>query len=344
MESGIKHMNKKTLATIIIGLSTFVLGGIGIFTAVRMAQLRGQAVAPNAPESQPLAWDCARYVFSVTREGVVSIENKSAKDEVAQNADVFINDVKVSTLPVPALLKNTAAVILGNVTVPESGVFGWKVIGSKDCDNQGQFTATATPTGTPTATPTGTPTATPTGTPTATPTGTPTSTPTSAPSSCELNFTISSGTGTPTPTATPKAFGCDVKCNNDTECRTANSNYVCHSATLTCRHVNYPDQSSCQPPATSTSSPTPVPNFACNSVCSLDSECKTIGSDYSCISVGSVKRCRADDAPNSTSCTIASTSSTPVPVELPAAGVNLPSIFGLGAGFLLIAVAVVFLL
>ncbi len=46
---------KMNIKTIIIGLSTVVLGGVAIFTAVRLYQLRSEPIAPNAPQSQPLA-------------------------------------------------------------------------------------------------------------------------------------------------------------------------------------------------------------------------------------------------------------------------------------------------
>jgi len=41
--------NKKVVMTLII-VATVVLGGIAVFTAVRLFQLRQQAVAPTAPE------------------------------------------------------------------------------------------------------------------------------------------------------------------------------------------------------------------------------------------------------------------------------------------------------
>lgn len=45
---------KKTV-TILIIVATLVLAGIAIFTAIRLYQLRQQAVAPTAPESRPAA-------------------------------------------------------------------------------------------------------------------------------------------------------------------------------------------------------------------------------------------------------------------------------------------------
>lgn len=52
-----KNFLKGKVATGIVLLSTFVLAGIAIFTAVRLYQLRQTSVAPNVPESQPQAAD-----------------------------------------------------------------------------------------------------------------------------------------------------------------------------------------------------------------------------------------------------------------------------------------------
>lgn len=46
---------RKNLSTIIIAVATVVLAGIAVFTAIRLYQLRQQAVAPNVPTSKPKA-------------------------------------------------------------------------------------------------------------------------------------------------------------------------------------------------------------------------------------------------------------------------------------------------
>lgn len=46
---------KSKLGTIIVIIFTLILAGIAIFTAVRLYQLRNQAVAPNVPSSKPKA-------------------------------------------------------------------------------------------------------------------------------------------------------------------------------------------------------------------------------------------------------------------------------------------------
>lgn len=50
-----KNFLKGKFATIAIVIATVILAGIAIFTAVRLYQLRKQAVAPTAPESKPEA-------------------------------------------------------------------------------------------------------------------------------------------------------------------------------------------------------------------------------------------------------------------------------------------------
>ena len=60
-------MNKKKIVTVLIVVATLVLAGIAVFTAVRLYQLRQQAVAPTAPE-QPKAAEpasCDLLTFNI---------------------------------------------------------------------------------------------------------------------------------------------------------------------------------------------------------------------------------------------------------------------------------------
>ena len=50
-------MKKSKFTTIGILLTTLILGGVAIFTAIRLYQTRQTAVAPNVPSSEPLAAD-----------------------------------------------------------------------------------------------------------------------------------------------------------------------------------------------------------------------------------------------------------------------------------------------
>jgi hypothetical protein len=48
-------MQRKKIATISIIVATVILAGIAVFTAVRLYNLRQEAVAPTAPQSEPAA-------------------------------------------------------------------------------------------------------------------------------------------------------------------------------------------------------------------------------------------------------------------------------------------------
>ena len=61
-------MHKKNIITSVIIGVTFILAGVGIFTALRLYQLRNQAVAPNAPQSKLFAWDCRSEERRVGKE------------------------------------------------------------------------------------------------------------------------------------------------------------------------------------------------------------------------------------------------------------------------------------
>lgn len=216
-----KNLFKGKFSTMLVVVATVILAGVAIFTAARLYQLRNQGVTPNAPESAPLAWDCSKYTFSVNSAGVVTVDNQSTRDEVLQQAKVFINSSQVATLDVPALPRGQSAT-LGTVQVPDSG-FTWRVQGTRDCQNSGTvakacelltFTITVnSPTLTPTLPPnvTATLTVTPTLTPTPASSVTPTepasggisSTPTVTPGP-SITPTLAPGTtATITPTRTP---------------------------------------------------------------------------------------------------------------------------------------------
>ncbi|OGM21758.1 hypothetical protein A2714_02685 [Candidatus Woesebacteria bacterium RIFCSPHIGHO2_01_FULL_38_9] len=208
-----KEFLKGKVVTGVVVIATVVLAGVAIFTALRLYQLRRESVAPTAPESEPAAWDCSKYTFSVSGSGVVAIQNQSTRDEPAQQARVSINGTLVTTLNVPALPKGQNAT-LGTVQVPQ-GAFSWEVVGTKDCRNSG--TASGEPVSceqltfklvgsSPTVTPTITPTVTTSPTPTDRPIGgtSPTPTPTTPPGATSTptptQGSTTSSTSTPTPT------------------------------------------------------------------------------------------------------------------------------------------------
>ncbi len=446
-------MRKKNIITSLIIGTTFVLAGVGIFTSLRLYQLRGQAVAPNAPQSKLFAWDCTTYSFGVSQTGDVSIENASDRTEPAQKADVLIDGAKVGTFDVPGFGPRSPKTIIGHVDVPISGNFDWKVVGSLDCQQSGSYNnqpacaglqtgpdsgnwnstpsfttrnTTSSPItvhwlldcenrqenigrpamsschntsgdvtlqpnetltkglgavcltwqldftcngrdigyvvepqncATPTGSPTTSPSTTPTGSPTSSPTGTPTTTP--LPNMCSLNFTLgatSTPTATPTttPTSTPQV-ACNKQCSTDATCKAIDSSYTCYPPTSTCRLSAFPDRQECNIPQTT--SPTPHNSFECNSVCSSNAECLTIGSQYTCFITGVDKRCRIATNTGSATCQTGgtgtpratatgnvggtNTNTSPTPVTLPSAGVGLPTIGLILGGALLTIIAIV---
>ncbi len=64
-----KNFLRGKFATVLIIFLTIVLAGVAIFTAIRLYQLRNQAVAPNAPSSQPAAAEipssCTALAFTI---------------------------------------------------------------------------------------------------------------------------------------------------------------------------------------------------------------------------------------------------------------------------------------
>jgi hypothetical protein len=209
-----KNFLKGKVVTGLVVLSTLVLAGIAIFTALRLYQLRQENLSPLSPESQPLAWDCSTYTFNVSSSGIVSVNNQSTHNETPQQARVFINNNLVATLAVPALPRGQSS-SLGTVEVPADG-FSWRVEGSVDCDNSGTsaaacraltFTLTEnSPTVTPVITSTVTPIVTDDLTPTEELTSTPIATATTIPTD------VPNATNTPTPIQ-PPSIPAPPQCN-----------------------------------------------------------------------------------------------------------------------------------
>ncbi len=124
-------VNKKMIGAI-IGIVLLVVGLVSGLFLVSQRQL-----------FQQKAWDCSKYHFVMTKEGQISAVNDSTNSEPLQQADVYINNAKATTLDVPALNPGQSAVI-GQVTVPVSGTFSWEVRGLADCSSTGSFTAQET--------------------------------------------------------------------------------------------------------------------------------------------------------------------------------------------------------
>jgi hypothetical protein len=127
-----KYGGKKIIATVFMMLALL----LGVGTVVTLVQ-RQQLITGRA-------WDCSKYRFNVTQEGTVTVQNGSTRSEPQQKAEVYINNVLVKTFDVPALNAGATAT-LGTVTVPTLQGFTWKVDGTVDCVNTGQYSST-TPT------------------------------------------------------------------------------------------------------------------------------------------------------------------------------------------------------
>lgn len=65
-------MNKKKIVTVLIVIATVILAGVAVYTAIRLYQLRQEAVAPTAPEESeaaaPITEECSQLVFTITQE------------------------------------------------------------------------------------------------------------------------------------------------------------------------------------------------------------------------------------------------------------------------------------
>ena len=162
--------NKRVIATILGIVLLIAAVGTGVFLVGQQQEIRIGA------------WDCKNYVFEVTQSGEVIARNGSTRFEPLQQARVFINGQQVATCDVPELDAGDAASIC-TVSVPQDGSFSWEVVGTKDCEDDGQYQPKATPTPTPSLTPSPTPTdgPTPSASPSPTLSPTPTVTPTPPP-------------------------------------------------------------------------------------------------------------------------------------------------------------------
>lgn len=227
-------MNRKKIIPLILISITVILAAVGIFTALKLYQLRNISVAPNSPESHPGAEDFRIDVINtnnlffdqitfVNKSGVDqnmdflrdSWDNNSL-DETIKN--VFVKNGESYTVKAfPGICTKFQIDARFSKDALSKGEDYWERGWVIEKSNNPNCKATQTPTSTPTSlpntcslsftliestsTPTPTGTSTPTGTPTATPSTTPTSTPTATPTNTATP--TSTPTNTPTPTGTP---------------------------------------------------------------------------------------------------------------------------------------------
>lgn len=143
----------------------------------------------------------------------------------------------------------------------------------------------------------------------------PTSTPTSTP--------------TATPTTTPTLASCNNSCSVNSDCK---SEYVCSGGV--CRNPSCTYEAGCVCPG---GTYTPA-TASCNESCSVNGDC---ASNYIC----SGGTCRNPSCVGESDCTCTTTTytqptSTPTPVELPDAGISLPTLAALGGGLVMVLIGI----
>lgn len=230
---------KRNIIPFIIGVATLVLAGVGIFTALKLFQLRNEGIAPNSPESKPGAESFTIEVINTNNLffDEITFLNASGKD---QNMD-FIRDswdnntldetiknvfvksgesYKITAFP-GVCTKFQIDARFSEDAITQGETYWRRGFVTEKSNNPNCTNPTATPVNTPAGTTspntctinftifsdteTATPTSTPTGTPTPTSTVTPTTTSTGTPVPTATP-NISTPQPTPAPTSTPRTL------------------------------------------------------------------------------------------------------------------------------------------
>ena len=240
-----KNVFKNKAVSIIILIATVILAGVAIFTAYRLYQLRQEAVAPNAPTSEPAAAtsgapggavfsQCTALTFSLTPPASnppsvcgLTINPNTLTLNVGQKAIVTITATGVTGTI------NYTPVDTTVISVVKKSNTSFEVTALKAGSSKINITISSDPT-------------------------------------CltDITVTVPSENQSPTPTPTPPA-SCNNSCNTNSDCEsglvcsngscknsscTADSDCVCASATPT------PSTSS-SGGTVSQSSPTPTPSL-----------------------------------------------------------------------------------
>lgn len=94
---------KGKIATIGIIIATLILAGVAVFTAIRLYQLRQQAVAPTAPESKPKAAAtpkaCTALTFTLQQPGLNCIAKRSWEDDSRNAPPIYylVNEISAGS-------------------------------------------------------------------------------------------------------------------------------------------------------------------------------------------------------------------------------------------------------
>lgn len=246
---------RKNFLTLIIGGATLVLAGVGVFTAARLYQLRNEAVAPNAPDSRPVAetdtckafFDEADRLYCSATQTAIQVTGKVAlvpansqlqtawyivnppslktsetyKTQPIKSGDTFIVD---GTWPGTSVAKpgETVEIHFGINILDQNGNPVQNCTDSLDYywnePLKNRCTATVPPTSSPLPNQCSFAFSLQTPSPTPTPTDTPTATPTATPTETPTGTPTATPTSTPTttPTSTPTTTPSSTPTNTPT--------------------------------------------------------------------------------------------------------------------------------
>ncbi len=297
---------KNKYTTIGIILTTIVLAGVAIFTALKLYQTRDVAVAPNVPSSKPAAQEANACSLSFTVGTVQTVSCTNLTSNVANPVvgqsvtgtckGTFSSSV---TSPVARFGVNLNGAPLGlsdaiplspggasyTVTVPQAGNY---VVQCQICTDSTFSNCTTMEN-------------------------------VSTSASCRLSFTVGS---TSTATATSTATSTSTASSSPTSTATATSTSTSN--------------------ATATATASPVPQ--CNNSCTNNADCPS--GLMCRISSGTTGNCRNTQCLSETDCTCAVATSTATSVAqapvstnqptLPVVGTSWPTILGTGFGILVI--------
>ena len=155
--------------------------------------------------------------------------------------------------------------------------------------------STPSPTPSPSPSPSPTPSPTPSVSPSPSPSPTPSPTPSPSPSPSPTPSPTPSVSPSPSPSVSPTpspspTYLCDYYCDSDSQCQTANADYVCSAEYGNkCRLNDNPESAECQPKSQ---------EYACNSGCESNEQCQSASSSYICYQ----NNCRLDSNPSADNC------------------------------------------
>lgn len=151
-----KNFFKSKFATFLVLLATIILAGIAVFTAIRLYNLRQEAVAPNAPTSLPRAQEAtATPTQASTCTLSFSLATATATATATSTATATATSTATATpteTPVPSSTPNSCGGTCGSNTNCGSGLYCYSgFCRNPDCPTD---TDCNCPSGTTTPTPT----------------------------------------------------------------------------------------------------------------------------------------------------------------------------------------------